>query len=50
VVRQPGHHGQLLVRHRDGIEEILEVYPLAVAGGYTVAPGDGTAHFGLVLN
>jgi phospholipid/cholesterol/gamma-HCH transport system substrate-binding protein len=42
--------GQLLVRHRDGIEEVLEVYPLAVAGGYTVAPGDGTAHFGLVLN
>jgi phospholipid/cholesterol/gamma-HCH transport system substrate-binding protein len=42
--------GQLLVRHRGGLEEILEVYPLAVAGGFTVAPGDGTAHFGLVLN
>jgi len=42
--------GQLLVRHKDGVEEILEIYPLAVAGGYTVAPGDGTAHFGLVLN
>jgi phospholipid/cholesterol/gamma-HCH transport system substrate-binding protein len=42
--------GQLLVRHRDGLEEILEIYPLAVAGAFTVAPGDGTAHFGLVLN
>lgn len=42
--------GQLLVRHRPGLEQILEVYPLAVAGGFTVAPGDGTAHFGLVLN
>jgi phospholipid/cholesterol/gamma-HCH transport system substrate-binding protein len=42
--------GQLLVSHRGGIEQILETYPLAVAGGYSVAPGDGTAHFGLVLN
>lgn len=42
--------GQLLVRHKAGIEQILEIYPLAVAGGFTVAPGDGTAHFGLVLN
>lgn len=42
--------GQLLVRHRNGLEQILEVYPLAVAGAFTVAPGDGTAHFGLVLN
>ena len=42
--------GQLLVRHEGGIEEILELYPLVVGGGYTVAPGDGTAHFGLVLN
>jgi len=25
-------------------------YPDVVAGGYTVVPGDGTAHFGLVLN
>ena len=42
--------GQLLVRHKNDVEQILEVYPLAVAGGFTVAPGDGTAHFGLVLN
>jgi phospholipid/cholesterol/gamma-HCH transport system substrate-binding protein len=42
--------GQLLVQHRAGIEQILELYPLTVAGGFTVVPGDGTAHFGLVLN
>jgi len=28
----------------------LVTYPDVVAGGYTVVPGDGTAHFGLVLN
>ena len=42
--------GQLLVKHIGGVEEIFELYPLAVAGGFTVTPGDGTAHFGLVLN
>ncbi len=42
--------GQLLVRHKGGIEEVLEIYPVVLAGGFTVAPGDGTAHFGLVLN
>ncbi|MDQ1716664.1 MAG: phospholipid/cholesterol/gamma-HCH transport system substrate-binding protein [Pseudonocardiales bacterium] len=41
---------QVLTSHLDGIEGILLVYPSAVAGGYTVVPGDGTAHFGLVLN
>jgi phospholipid/cholesterol/gamma-HCH transport system substrate-binding protein len=37
-------------RRLPGIEHLLVVYPMAVAGGFTVAPGDGTAHFGLVLN
>jgi phospholipid/cholesterol/gamma-HCH transport system substrate-binding protein len=41
---------QVLVSHLDGIEGILLLYPAAVAGGYTVVPGDGTAHFGLVVN
>ncbi|MGI8667607.1 MAG: MCE family protein [Jatrophihabitans sp.] len=41
---------QVLVSHLDGIEGILLIYPAAVAGGFTVAPGDGTAHFGLVVN
>lgn len=33
-----------------GVRTILYLYPVAVAGGLTVLPGDGTAHFGLVLN
>ena len=41
---------QVLVSHLDGIEGILLIYPAALAGGFTVAPGDGTAHFGLVVN
>ncbi|MGH8870348.1 MAG: MCE family protein [Actinomycetes bacterium] len=32
------------------LEQILVTYPANVAGGYTVVPGDGSAHFGLVLN
>ena len=34
----------------DGLEQLLVTYPDNVAGGYTVVPGDGTSHFGLVLN
>lgn len=30
------------------LRQILVTYPNAVAGGFTVTPGDGTAHFGLV--
>ncbi|HEX8079479.1 MAG TPA: MlaD family protein [Jatrophihabitans sp.] len=41
---------QIMVSNLDGIQTILVIYPAAVAGGYTVTPGDGTAHFGLVLN
>jgi phospholipid/cholesterol/gamma-HCH transport system substrate-binding protein len=41
---------QVMVSHLAGIESILVIYPAAVAGGYTVTPGDGTAHFGVVLN
>jgi phospholipid/cholesterol/gamma-HCH transport system substrate-binding protein len=37
-------------RRLAGIEQLLVVYPLVVDGGFTVAPGDGTAHFGLVVN
>jgi phospholipid/cholesterol/gamma-HCH transport system substrate-binding protein len=42
--------GQIHNRHVAGVQQILATYPAAVAGGYTVIPGDGTAHFGLVLN
>lgn len=41
---------QVVLSHLDGIQGILLIYPAAVAGGYTVTPGDGTAHFGLVAN
>jgi phospholipid/cholesterol/gamma-HCH transport system substrate-binding protein len=40
----------IAVRRLDGIEQILVVYPIVVSGSFTVAPGDGTAHFGLVVN
>jgi phospholipid/cholesterol/gamma-HCH transport system substrate-binding protein len=42
--------GDIAVRRLPGIQQILVVYPLVVAGGFTVVPGDGTAHFGLVVN
>jgi phospholipid/cholesterol/gamma-HCH transport system substrate-binding protein len=40
----------ILVTRRDGVEQIAVTYPLVVGGGFTVAPGDGSAHFGLALN
>jgi phospholipid/cholesterol/gamma-HCH transport system substrate-binding protein len=42
--------GQVTVARLDGVEQVLVTYPDNVAGGYTVVPGDGTSHFGLVLN
>jgi phospholipid/cholesterol/gamma-HCH transport system substrate-binding protein len=41
---------QITVARLDGFEQILVTFPDVVAGGYTVVPGDGTAHFGLSLN
>jgi len=41
--------GQVTTSHVDGIQQLLVTYPDVVAGGYTVVPGDGTAHFGLAL-
>ncbi|CAM3453375.1 MCE family protein [Stackebrandtia soli] len=40
----------VMVRRLPGLETVLVTYPMTVAGGFTVTPGDGTAHFGLVLN
>ncbi|MFC4147377.1 MCE family protein [Micromonospora mangrovi] len=40
----------IAARRLPGIEQLLVVYPVAVAGGFTVTPGDGTAHLGLVVN
>jgi phospholipid/cholesterol/gamma-HCH transport system substrate-binding protein len=37
-------------RRLPGIEHLLVTYPLVLAGAFTVTPGDGTAHFGLVVN
>ncbi|HVQ90926.1 MAG TPA: MlaD family protein [Mycobacteriales bacterium] len=41
---------EVTVRRLPAVRQLLVTYPIAVAGGYTVVPGDGTAHFGLVLN
>jgi phospholipid/cholesterol/gamma-HCH transport system substrate-binding protein len=41
---------QVTTKRLAGVEQILAVYPAAVAGGFTVVPGDGTAHFGLAVN
>jgi phospholipid/cholesterol/gamma-HCH transport system substrate-binding protein len=40
----------IAARRLPGIEQILVEYPLDVAGGFTVVPGDGTAHFGLIVD
>lgn len=42
--------GQVTTARTDGIEQLLVTYPDVIAGGYTVVPGDGTAHFGLVMS
>jgi phospholipid/cholesterol/gamma-HCH transport system substrate-binding protein len=42
--------GQVTQAGNAGLRQILVTYPDTVAGAYTVLPGDGTAHFGLVLN
>jgi phospholipid/cholesterol/gamma-HCH transport system substrate-binding protein len=42
--------GQVTAANNDGLRQILVTYPDTVAGSFTVLPGDGTAHFGLVLN
>lgn len=42
--------GQVTSARVDGIQQMLITYPDVVAGGYTVVPGDGTAHFGLALS
>lgn len=42
--------GEVTLARVDGIEQMLVTYPAVVAGGFTVVPGDGTSHFGLVLS
>jgi phospholipid/cholesterol/gamma-HCH transport system substrate-binding protein len=42
--------GQTVVARLPGVEQTLVTFPATVAGSFTVAPGDGTVHFGMVLN
>ena len=41
--------GQVTTSRVAGIQQLLVTYPDVVAGGFTVVPGDGTAHFGLAM-
>ncbi|MFF8841629.1 MCE family protein [Streptomyces sp. NPDC015127] len=42
--------GQVTVARLPGVEQALVTFPVIVAGSYTVIPGDGTTHFGMVVN
>ncbi len=42
--------GQVIAQRIDGLRSLLILYPSTLAGAFTVTPGDGTEHFGLVLN
>lgn len=42
--------GQVMEARLPGVEQTLVTFPVMVAGSYTVIPGDGTTHFGLVVN
>ncbi|MGI5374976.1 MCE family protein [Streptomyces sp. CA-251387] len=42
--------GQVTLARLPGVEQALVTFPVMVAGSYTVIPGDGTTHFGMVLN
>lgn len=41
---------QVLSTKQNGLEMVLVQFPADVNATYTLLPGDGTAHFGLVLN
>ncbi|WP_128428044.1 MCE family protein [Streptomyces cyaneus] len=42
--------GQVTLARLPGVEQALVTFPVMVAGSYTVIPGDGTTHFGMVVN
>ncbi|WP_329250612.1 MCE family protein [Actinoallomurus sp. NBC_01490] len=42
--------GQVLTSRSTQLRQMLVMYPLIVGGAFTVAPGDGTVHFGMELN
>ncbi|HZF90285.1 MlaD family protein [Streptomyces sp.] len=42
--------GQVTLARLPGVEQALVTFPVVVSGSYTVIPGDGTTHFGMVVN
>jgi phospholipid/cholesterol/gamma-HCH transport system substrate-binding protein len=42
--------GQVTLARLPGVEQALVTFPVVVSGSYTVIPGDGTTHFGMVTN
>jgi phospholipid/cholesterol/gamma-HCH transport system substrate-binding protein len=42
--------GQVLTSRYTQLRQMLVTYPLIVGGAFTVAPGDGTVHFGVEFN
>ncbi|MGW0392100.1 MCE family protein [Streptomyces sp. NPDC003042] len=42
--------GQITLARLPGVEQMLVTFPVVVSGSYTVLPGDGTTHFGMVVN
>jgi phospholipid/cholesterol/gamma-HCH transport system substrate-binding protein len=53
LIRDLTTTGEVIVKHLDGIEQILALYPYVVEGGFTVASkspnGLYDAHFGLIM-
>ncbi|MBT2210368.1 MCE family protein [Actinomadura sp. NEAU-AAG7] len=42
--------GQIVSSHKAGLRSLFILYPVTLAGAFTVTPGDGTQHLGLALN
>ncbi|GAA0548922.1 MCE family protein [Actinomadura livida] len=42
--------GQVISSRKAGLRSLFILYPVSVAGAFTVTPGDGTQHMGLALN
>lgn len=42
--------GQIIAQRLPGLRSLLILYPATEAGAFTVTPGDGSEHFGIVLN
>ncbi|MFC5184445.1 MCE family protein [Actinomadura harenae] len=42
--------GQIIAARRAGLRSLMILYPVTLAGVFTVMPGDGTQHLGLALN